>query len=257
MLAERAADGLWARGLYTPKWTSTTYTLLLLRRLGLPGEHAAAAASTRLLLDRRVWRFGSPREPYWECCVAGFALALGSRFASGAEPIEPLLDDILQAQMPDGGWNCRRPRGAVHSSFHTTMNVLEGLREYAANDGKRRKQVERAEARAREFFCAHRLYRSHRTGAVVDPKMTRLTFPIGWRHDVLRALDYFQSAGAKRDPRLGDPIALLRAKRGEDGRWPAQGRQAGKVWFELEKNGQPSRWNTLRALRVLKWWEGR
>ncbi len=257
LLAERGADGRWTRGLYTPKWTSTTYTLLLLRRLGLPRNHAAAIESVRLLLDEPVWVFGSAKKAYWEACVAGMALSLAGAFEVGAAPREALLEQVLEAQMPDGGWNCRRPRGATHSSFHTTMNVLEGLREYAEAGGKRRAEVERAEGRAREFLCAHRLYRSHRTGAVVDPKLTRLTLPIGWRHDILRGLDHFQAARAKRDERLGDSIEVVRSKRLADGRWPSQGRQSGHVWFELEKNGQPSRWNTLRALRVLRWWEGR
>ncbi len=257
LLAERRADGRWTKGLYTPKWTSTTYTLMLLRRLGLPRDHKAAVDSVRMLLDKQVWVFGSPKKPYWEACVAGMALSLAGAFDVDASPREALLAAVLEAQMPDGGWNCRRPRGAVHSSFHTTMNVLEGLREYAVAGGPRRKEVERAEGRAHEFLCAHRLYCSHRTGQVVDARMTRLTLPIGWRHDVLRGLDHFQSARAPRDERLADPIGVVRSKCLADGRWPSQGRQAGHVWFELERAGQPSRWNTLRALRVLRWWDGK
>lgn len=255
LLAERGSDGQWARGLYTPKWTSTTYTLLELRRLGLPGDHPAAVASASLLLERSVWRRG-PRSDYWEACVAGFALSLGSWFAADSDAREALLAEVLDAQMPDGGWNCRRPRGATHSSFHTTINVLEGLRDYVAAGGPCRKQVQAAEARAQEFFCQHQLYRSHRTGHVVDEKMTRTPFPPRWRHDVLRTLDYFRAAGAAPDPRLGDPIALIERKQSSDGRWPQERGQSGKAWLPLETVGKPSRWNTLRALRVLRWWSG-
>jgi hypothetical protein len=197
LLGERGRDGRWASGLYTPKWTSTTYTLLELRSLGLPGDHPAAVESTNLLLEQRVWLFG-PKRSYWEACVAGFGLGLASWFAADRTAREALLDDVLAAQMPDGGWNCRRPHGATHSSFHTTINVLEGLRDYVEGGGPRRAEVRAAEVRAREFFCAHRLYRSHRTGRIVDAKMTRSPFPPRWRHDVLRTLDYFRSAAAPR-----------------------------------------------------------
>jgi hypothetical protein len=256
LLGERARDRRWGGGLYTPKWTSTTYTLLELRRLGLPCDHPAACESTGLLLDQRVWMRG-PKSNYWEACIAGFSLSLCSWFDADRRAREALLDEVLAAQMPDGGWNCRRARGATHSSFHTTINVLEGLRDYVEMGGPRRKQVRAAEARAQEFFCAHQLYRSHRTGKVVDDTMTRMPFPPRWRHDVLRTLDYFRAADAARDERLQDPIEVLRSKRQADGRWLQQQPQAGKTWLTLEGVGRPSRWNTLRALRVLRWWECR
>lgn len=254
LLAERGRDGQWGGGLYTPKWTSTTYTLLELRRLGLPSDHEAAIESANLLLEQRVWMRG-PRSDYWEACVAGFALSAGSWFEADAPAREALVAEVLAAQMPDGGWNCRRPKGATHSSFHTTINVLEGLRDYIAADGRRRKEARAAEARAHEFFAQHQLYRSHRTGRVVDVKMTRTPFPPRWRHDVLRTLDYLRAAGAPRDERLRDPIELIEAGRRSDDRWLQQAGQSGRVWLTLEPAGKPGRWNTLRALRVLRWWE--
>lgn len=255
LLAKRGRDGQWGGGLYTPKWTSTTYTLLELRRLGLPGDHAAAIASANLLLEQRVWLRG-PRLDYWEACIAGFALSVASWFRADDVAREALLAEVLNAQMPDGGWNCRRPRGATHSSFHTTINVLEGLRDYVAAGGPKRAAVRAAEARAQEFFCQHQLYRSHRTGRVVDAAMTKMPFPPRWRHDVLRTLDYFQAAGAAVDPRLVDPIAVIEGKRRPDDRWPLEPGQSGQTWLKLEPLGKPSRWNTLRALRVLRWWNG-
>lgn len=255
LLAERGADGKWANGLYTPKWKSTTYTLLLLWRLGLPRDDASARESTRLLMDKPVWVFGSAAKPYWEACVAGFGLSLSSWFDVDQDRRERLMEEILAAQLPDGGWNCRSPRGATHSSFHTTINVLEGLREYCIGGGIHSSKVEGAEAKAREFFCEHQLYRSHRTGRIPDERMARLPFPPRWHHDILRGLDYFRAAGTNRDQRLDDAIEVLVGYRRSNGRWPLHGGYSGQVWFQMESGRESSRWNTLRALRVLRWWE--
>ncbi len=259
LLARRAPDGLWGGGVYTPKWTSTTYTLLLLRRLGLPPGHPSALESTEILVERARSpdggvNFWKPRSRISETCVTGMVLSIVTWFGLRTDYTESIIDYLLQEQMDDGGWNCRRFRGATHGSFHTTINVLEGLRGYVEADGSRAGEVTAAEARAQEFFLCHRLYRSHRTGRVSKPEFTRFSFPPRWRHDVLRTLDYFQSAEAPLDSRLEDPVELLRGKRDTDGRWPLQNRHPGRTFFEMEGVGEPSRWNTLRAMRVLKWW---
>jgi hypothetical protein len=171
LLAQRGPDDRWARGLYDPKWTSTTYTLLELRRLGLAQSNRAAVASAKLLMSECVWMRGR-RADYWEACIAGFALGLASWFATEPKLRAALLAQLLAAQMPDGGWNCRSPHGATHSSFHTTINVLEALHDYEKVSSARKREVRAAQARARDFFCQHHLYRSHRTGQVVDSKMT-------------------------------------------------------------------------------------
>ena len=125
---------------------------------------------------------------------------------------------------------------------------------YVEAGGRRRAEVQAGESRAREFFLRHHLYRSHRTGDVVKAEFTRLSFPPRWHHDVLRTLEYFRASDAPYDSRLDDPITLLLRKRSNDGRWNLQNRHPGRVFFEMERPGEPSRWNTLRALRVLKWW---
>lgn len=259
VLEEQAPDGRWGGGVYTPKWTSTTYSLILLRRLGLPPGHPAATRGCEILLARGDSTDGgidlSAGLDHSETCITGFVLALVSHFGLVSSRTEEIIDYLLREQMPDGGWNCLRYRGATHSSFHTTINVLEGLRLYAQGDGERAGEVEAAEVKAREFFLRHALYRSHRTGAVVKEGFTRFSFPPRWHHDVLRTLDYFRESGAACDPRLEDPIALLVRKRRKDGTWPLQNRHPGKTFFEMEAVGKPSRWNTLRALRVLRWWE--
>jgi hypothetical protein len=257
LLARQDATGRWTARLYGRKWISSTYSLLLLRQLGLPQDEERAARCCRLFLDEGLWHDGgmnlSVGQKRSETCITGFALSLLSWFRIEDARRERVVTYLLREQMPDGGWNCRR--GAAHSSFHTTINVLEGLRDYVDARGARAGEVERAEARAREFFLAHRLYRSHRTGKVVDPAFTRFSFPPRWHHDVLRTLDYFRSSNAAYDARLADPIALLIERRDPRGRWILQNRHPGKTFFELERVGQPSRWNTLRALRVLKWYE--
>jgi hypothetical protein len=251
LLAERSADGTWAGGLYGPKWKSTTYTLLQLWRLGLARDHPPAVASTELLLDKPVWVFGVGRDE----CVAGFGLALSSWFTIDDDRRDDLVTSILENQLADGGWNCRHPRtGSTHGSFHTTINVVEGLRQYAFSGGRRSADTVAAERRAMEFFGAHRLYRSHRSDHIPDERMMRMPFPPRWHHDVLRGLDWFRAADAARDERLADPIDVVVGHRRKGGRWPIHANYSGEVWFKMESGRSPSRWNTLRALRVLDWW---
>jgi hypothetical protein len=156
--------------------------------------------------------------------------------------------------MPDGGWNCRRSRGATHGSLHTTISALEALLEYELAGGSLAIRTRKARAHSHEFLFIHRMFRSHRTGAVIKPAMTRFAFPPHWHYDVLRGLDYLQAAGAPRDPRLTDAIELVEGHRTPDGRWLLQNFYPGGCHFPIERRGQPSRWNTLRALRVLRWW---
>jgi hypothetical protein len=160
--------------------------------------------------------------------------------------------------MSDGGWNCRAMPGyggATHGSFHTTISALEGLLEYERF--RKSGAVREAQARGREFLLAHRLFRSHRTGDIVQHAMTRFSFPPRWHYDVLRGLDYFRECGARRDKRLEEGIVLVEVRRRADGRWLLQNRFPGKTFFELENLGERSRWNTLRALRVLRWWQSK
>ena len=259
LLAEQDSEGVWGRGVYSPKWTSTTYSLILLRRFGLEPGHPAALKGCEVLRRRDSSEDGgvdlSVGLNRSETCISGFVLGLFRHFGFAPKRVEEIVEYLLREQMDDGGWNCQRFNGATHSSFHTTINVLEGLHIYSTSGGDREGEVKAAEARAREFFLRHRLYRSHRTGKVVKPEFARFSFPPRWHHDVLRALEYFAESNAVYDSRLEDPIRLLLGKCRKDGRWPLQNRHPGRTFFEMETPGKPSRWNTLRALRVLKWWE--
>ena len=258
LLAKQDPGGNWGGGIYTPKWISTTYTLLLLRDFGLPNENAQAQGACCNFFFRGLEHDGGinlfKSLDYSETCVNGMLLSLLSYFRSPDPRIHSVADYLLRQQMQDGGWNCRLGRGATHASFNTTILVLEGFRDYSALAGAS-DRVTQAVTRGHEFLLRHQLYKSHRTSRVVDSEMTRLHFPTRWHYDILRSLDYFRSVEAEPDPRMADAIALLRSRRASDGRWPLGRSWPGRVFFDLEVAGKPSRWNTLRALRVLQWWQ--
>jgi Prenyltransferase and squalene oxidase repeat len=266
LLARQDPQGTWAGGLssdgglYSPKWISTTYTMLLLRDFGLPAANRQARRACPLLLDQGLQRDGGINYGWTgrsETCITGMVLSILCHFEHDDDRLDTLADYLLEQQMPDGGWNCQRDHGATHASVHTTISVLEGLRLYELHRRRKVRAVRAAQARGREFLLVHRLFRSHRTGEVIKPIFVRFSFPPRWHYDILRALDYFQAVNAPRDPRLTEAIEIVRSKRRDDGRWPLENRYKGRAYFQLERRGAPSRWNTLRALRVLKWWEAR
>ncbi len=250
LLGARGANGLWADGWYSPKWISTFYTLQTLAALGLPEDHPQARASVDLLLDQALDEDHTGRWPNWarDICVAGMLVRTSTAFGFAADPrVDVLIAHTLAHQLPDGGWNCQSTRGRVtHSSFHTTVSVLEGL--HAAGIGASER------AAGQEFLLRHRLFRSHRTGEVVHPGLTSFSFPRYWYYDVLRAVEHFAQSGADRDPRALEAVDLLRARRRPDGRWNLGRRHSGRTWLTMERGGQPSRMITLSALRVLRWW---
>jgi hypothetical protein len=246
-------DGQWGGGAYSPKWISTTYTLLLLRHLGIdPGDRRVRSAiglvHDRVTLGQRNWPFFEYRT---ELCVTAMALALGSYFLDKAAGL-PQPDYILERQRADGGWNCHV--ASERSSFHTTISVLEALLEHEKSIGGE-PALASARARAHEYLLERRLMYSLRTGELINKRWLLMSFPPRWFYDVIRALDYLREAGARPDPRCDEAIEVIRSKERRDGRWPLQNRHPGKVHFEMEEgSGKPSRWNTLRALRVLRWY---
>jgi hypothetical protein len=248
--------GTWADALYSPKWTSTTYSLLELYRFGLDPDHPAAQRGVALLIDRARYIDGGMTfaktidQP--ETCITGMLIALASAFHVDDSRIDGLVNWLLDEQMADGGWNCEL--GRAHSSFHTSITALEAIRERSARVPDPR--LDAAAARGRAFFLDHRLYHSHRTGEVADAAFAKFSFPPRWHFDALRGLDYFQSVGADRDAALETAIDLVHRRRRKDDRWPLQNVHRNRTWFTMERGVDPSRWNTLRALRVLRWWDG-
>jgi hypothetical protein len=254
-------SGMWGGGLYGPKWISTHYTLMTLMRLCLSPDNAQAQKGCRLLLDKGYFEkdgginfFTSLRQS--ETCVSAMVLGLNSYFNTADPRLHNIKNFLLQEQMKDGGWNCDKYKGAIHSSFHTTISVLEGLRTYENRFGDTDGDINSAREKAHEFLLCHHLFKSDKTAEIVNVGMTRFSFPPRWKYDVLRSLDYFQEIEAPHDPRFCDAITLLRKKE-KDGKWPLQQKHSGKIFFDMEKVGATSRINTLRALRILKWWDSK
>ncbi len=257
LLAQQDPDGRWAGALYSPKWTSTTYTLLLLHWLGLPPGNPQVLAGCRQVWDGAQCHDGgltlaqSIGQP--EACITAMLVLLALSFEYHDERREQAVGWLLGQQLADGGWNCRSVRdGSRHGSFHTSISVLDAFLEYDRQGGE--PAVRAAIHRGQEFFLDHQLYRSHRTGEEVNPAFARFPFPPQWHFDVLRGLDHFRADGAFRDPRLADAVEVVRRARRSDGTWPVYRGYSGRTWFVMEPAG-PSRWNTLRAMRVLGWWE--
>ena len=248
LLAAQNGDGGWGEGVYSPKWTSTTYTLLRLLWLGLPSHHPAALRGCEQLWAwQRRWRVP-------ETCVVSILIRLTSFFGYPEEKLDDMVDHLVDQQLADGGWNCATLTDkGKHSSFHTSIQALEALEAYSRSGGS----IDIAEAaeRGREFFLAHRLYQSHRTGQVAVRGSTRFPAFPEWHFDVMRGLEYFIDAGASRDPRLSDAVEVVRRACRRDGTWSTYTQYAGRQWFQIEEPGA-SRWNTRRALGVLRWWEG-
>jgi hypothetical protein len=246
LLAAQDADGGWGGGPYSPKWTSTTHTLLHLALSGLlPGHPAALRGCDRLWEWQARWR--TP-----ETCITAILVRLTSSHGHHAERLDSVVEYLLDQQLTDGGWNCATLTDkGKHGSFHTTILALEALDAYGRAGG--RIEADAALRRGREFFLEHRLFRSHRTGAVAIRGSVRFPAFPEWHFDVLRGLEHFAQCDAPRDERLSDAVDVLRKARRKDGRWPTYAPYPGRQWFQLEPAGA-SRWNTARALLVLKWW---
>lgn len=258
LLSERRSDGHWGRGFYQPKWTSTHYTLLDLKTLQAPPDHPLIRESVEMIAAHFKGEDGgvNPGKTVKESdvCINGMYLNYACYFGAAEHHLHSIIDFILDQRMPDGGFNCRKNRqGARHSSMHSTISLLEGIWEYKRNGyAYRLDELEAAAHSSREFLLKHQLFISDRTGAIIHENFLRFSFPGRWYYDILRALDHFQDAGVAWDERMSAAMHVLLAKRKDDGRWPLQAKIPGQTHFEMEKPGQPSRWNTLRALRVLR-----
>ncbi len=267
ILASRESDGSWRRT-DAPVWLSTLFTLLLLRSTGVdPGEPAVESAMARLEAGLRwndndgCWELRAPEtggntffEGEEEPCINGGALAVGAYFG---RPTESLARRLLGEQLNDGGWNCEAPK-STRSSFHTTICVLEGLLEYERAVGSGSEittEIAASRRRGEEYLLKRGLFRRLSTGEVVDPAFLKFAFPPRYHYDILRALDYFRDAGVEPDPRISDAVDLMRRRCQTDGRWLLEESYNEALAFPFSESvGEPSRWNTLRALRVLRWY---
>jgi hypothetical protein len=256
ILALQGSDGSWHRT-DEPVWLPTLYTLLLLRATGVDrAEPALESAVARLEAGFR-WDEEFGAKPFFEGevepCINGGALALGAYFG---RPTESLARRLVGEQLDDGGWNCEAPKSA-RSSFHTTICVLEGLLEYERAVGSR-PEIEAARRRGEEYLLKRALFRRLSTGEVANPAFLKFAFPPRYHYDVLRALDYLRDAGVQPEVRAADAVREVQSRRQADGRWLLDDAHDEALAFPLgESVGEPSCWNTLRALRVLRWYERR
>jgi hypothetical protein len=269
LLSHQDDDGQWAGGAFVPRdfdwsewntagqpWTATCFSVTQLREFGLDPRCERARRTVELIGANARWEHDG--QPFWdgevEECINGRTVADGAYF--GAD-VAPIVVRLVSERLDDGGWNCERVNGSVRSSFDSTINVLEGLLEYERATGGTRESHE-ARRSGEEFLLERQLFRRLSTGEVADERFLNFLYPNRWRYDVLRALDYFRAAGilsgASPDPRLSEAIDHVRSRRLAAGTWPLDWTLPGRVWFDVNDGpGQPSRWVTLRALRVLRW----
>lgn len=266
LLALQTADGRWGGAAWNRGWNSTMHVLWLLRHLGLDPASAEARHAVGLVRDHVTWQgCGLPEcddNPFFdgevEPCINGQVATAGAYFG---QDVRGIVDGLLGQQLSDGGWNCEAPNGSTRSSFNTTICVLEALLEYELAGGET-PEVTATRLCGQEYLLERRLFRRRSTGEVIarDRKgaaaWTRFAFPTWWHYDVLRGLEYLRSAGVTPDDRVAEAIELVASKRDGDGRWPIETRYPGVMPVEIDEGeGRPSRWNTLRALRVLRWYE--
>jgi hypothetical protein len=261
LLALQGLDGNWGDGVSKPKWHSTLYTLLQLRDMGLDPASEQSLRAVGLVRDKVKWgsEFGDASffDGETEPCINGGVLALSGYFGKSSDR---LADRLLGEQLEDGGWNCDSPKSR-RSSFHTTICVLEGLLEYEKAKSTCA-AVTAARNRGQEYLLERRMFRRLSTGEAVNRKWTQFSYPPTWHYDILRGLDYLRNAGVEPDVRVDEAVELVAAAQQQYGRWLLQNPRPDppRWWrypipFDMESGeGKASRWNTLRALRVLRWY---
>jgi hypothetical protein len=242
------------QGTLFPEWTSTAWSLMLLRAFGLDPAGAEARQAVRRVREYVAWEHDG--EPFFagevEPCINGKVVVLGAYFG---EQVHRVVDRLLGEQMADGGWNCEQENGSTRGSFHSTIDVLDGLLEYERATGGS-PEVTAARLRGQEYLLERQMLRRLSTGYVIDSAFTQFSYPTYWHYDVLRGLDYMRAADATPDERMTEAIRLVESRRDAQGRWSLENPHPGRMHFAMDEGeGRPSRWNTLRALRVLRWYE--
>ena len=254
LLGLQRLDGKWGDDVAAPLWQSTLNALVLLWDLGVDPTDARVRSAIDLVCNEVTWGPWHGDAPFFEGetepCINGRVLGLGAYFG---RPSDALCDRLLSEQLADGGWNCETERGSVRSSFHTTICVLEGLLAYEEATGF---STADARGRAHEYLLERHMFRRLSTGEVITDRKagsswTRFAFPPTWHYDVLRGLDYLRAANVDPDERLAEAVAVVESRRDEDGRWRLDAHEPDAIVLDMEEPGAPSRWITLRALRVL------
>ncbi len=258
LLGLQKKDTGWGQKFYQPKWTSTHYTLLDLRNLNMDQNHPAPQKAIDYVLSTEKGPDGGVRpigkDKKCDVCLNGMFLNYACYFKADPKALKSVIDFTLDQLMPDGGFNCLlNTKGAKHSSLHSTISVMEGLFEYDRQGYSYKiKPIRNALKSAAEFILLHQLFISDRTGKVIHKDFLKLSYPHRWKYNILRALDFFRLSGQAWDERMRPAIEELKKKQLKDGRYKLPSNHPGKFHFPMEKVGEPSRWNTLLALRVFK-----
>jgi hypothetical protein len=265
LLAMQAQDGTWGGAAWNPGWDSTMHALWMLRDFGLNPTSEPALHAIQRVNEHVTWQGCGPEEcdqnrffeGEIEPCINGQVMAIGAYFR---QDMTALAERLVGEQLADGGWNCEAEFGSTRSSFNTTVCVLEALLEFERMVG-RHPQVKAARQRGEQYLLDRQLFKRLSTGEVIkedrkfDADWTQFAFPTWWHYDVLRGLDYLRSAGVRPDARVDDATDLVLSKQDVEGCWPLDVRYPRVMFFEInEGEGQPSRWITLRAYRVLGWY---
>jgi hypothetical protein len=267
LLGLQGGDGQWEGGALFPArwfesdprppgqpWTATAYSLIALHDFGVDPDDDKVRRAVAQVREHCRWEHAG--QPFFsgevEPCINGMVIALGAYFG---QEVDDVVARLVGEQLDDGGWNCEVENGSVRSSFNTTIRVLEGLLAHERATGGSPESIT-ARRRGEEYLLERKLLRRKSTGEVVDPAWLQFSFPTRWHYDVLRGLEYFRAAGDPPDPRVDEAIKLLRSKQQPGSTWLLENTHPGAVHFALDEgDGRPSRWNTLRALRVLRWYE--
>ena len=269
LLTLQGEDGLWEGGALFPgrngqplpwgqtegqPWTATAYSLVQLQEFGVDPDDDRVRRAVALVRDNCRWE--NAGQPFFEGevepCVNGMVVSLGAYFG---QDVARVVDRLVNEQLDDGGWNCEVENGSVRGSFGTTIRVLDGLLAHEQATGGLAASIA-ARKRGEEYLLERRLLRRKSTGEVIDPEFLQFSYPTRWHYDVLRGLDYFRTSGERPDARAGEAIELVRSKQQPDGTWLLENTHKGAIHFMMDAgDGQPSRWNTLRAKRVLRWYD--
>jgi hypothetical protein len=269
LLALQGDDGLWDGGALFPgrngqplpwdrsegqPWTATAYSLVQLMEFGIDPSDERVRRAVELVRDNCRWE--NAGQPFFEGevepCINGMVVALGAYFG---QDVDGVVERLVGEQLEDGGWNCEAENGSVRGSFGTTIRVLEGLLLHEQATGGSAAAVA-ARRRGEEYVLERRLLFRRSTGEVIDPAFLQFSYPTRWHYDVLRGLQYFRSTDERPDHRAEEAIELVRSKQRPDGTWLLENTHPGAVHFLMDPGeGRPSRWNTLRALRVLRWYD--
>jgi hypothetical protein len=253
LLAAQQPGGHWGDDLSNPEWI-TLLALVLLRDMGVDAASDEARRAVALVHEKLTWHWWDKRffEGEVEPCINGRVVAVGAYFG---QDMEALVGRLLGEQMDDGGWNCEQENGSTRGSFHSTINVLEGLLEHERVVGSTA-TVTAARERGQDYLLERRMLRRRSTAELIDPAFLQLSFPTGYHYDVLRGLDYLRAARVDPDDRLREAIDVLKSKADADRRWQLEVVHDDDLQFDMgEVKGRPSRWVTLRARRVLRWAE--